>query len=141
MIILDTNVVSALMRASADDDLVAEWLDAQPVQSIWATTITVFEVQLGIELLPRSKRRNLLEQAFSRLIANELANRVLSFDAAAAVAAANLAANRQRAGRVVDIRDTQIAGIAIARRAAIATRNVKHFDDLPVSVVNPFVKN
>lgn len=129
------------MRASADDHLVAEWLDAQPVQSIWTTTITVFEAQLGIELLPRSKRRNLLEQAFSRLIANELANRVLSFDAAAAVAAANLAANRQRAGRVVDIRDTQIAGIAIARRAAIATRNVKHFDDLPVSVVNPFVKN
>ena len=141
MIILDTNIVSALMRASADDDLVAEWLDAQPVQSIWTTTITVFEVQLGIELLPRSKRRNLLELAFSRLIANELANRVLSFDAAAAVAAANLAANRQRAGRVVDIRDTQIAGIAISRRATIATRNVKRFDDLSVSVVNPFVKN
>lgn len=137
MIILDTNVLSALMRREPDAAVVA-WLDAQPSESIWITSITLFEGRMGLALLPRGKRRRALEDSFDALVAEDLQNRVLSFDAAAAAEAAALGAKRQRAGRSVDMRDTQIAGIAVARRAALATRNLRHFDDLPTPVVNPW---
>ncbi len=137
MIILDTNVLSALMLR-APETAVVEWLDRQPTESIWITSITLFEVRLGLALLPSSRKRVALEAAFGFLLDEDLGNRVLDFDRVAAEAAATLAAERQRAGRPVDIRDTQIAGIAHARRAAIATRNVKHFQDLSVPVINPW---
>jgi predicted nucleic acid-binding protein len=137
VIILDTNVLSALMR-DAPDAAVVEWLDRQPAESIWITSITLFEARLGLVLLPKGKRQRTLQSAFEKLLAEDLENRILDFDAAAATAAASLAAERQRAGRSVDIRDTQIAGIAIARRATLATRNIKHFGDLKVPVVDPW---
>ncbi len=137
MIILDTNVLSALMRRDPDRAVVS-WLDHQPSESIWTTSITVFEARLGLALLPSGKDRRALEEAFERLLAEDLEQRVLAFDAAAARQAATLAADRRRAGRPVDLRDTQIAGIALARRATIATRNLKHFGDLSVPVVSPW---
>lgn len=136
MIILDTNVLSALMRA-APEKVVVDWLDRQPAESIWITSITLFEARLGLALLPRGRRRTSLESAFDLLLKEDLDNRVLDFDRAAAEAAASLAAARQRKGRSVDVRDTQIAGIVIARRATLATRNVRHFADLDVQVVDP----
>ena len=117
---------------------VVEWLDRQPAQSIWITSITLFEAHLGIALLPKGKRRQALEAAFTQLMDTDLENRVLDFDSDAAAQAATLAAQRQRAGRPVDLRDTQIAGIALARRATLATRNVKHFQGLSVPVVDPW---
>lgn len=137
MIILDTNVLSALMRTAPEAEVV-RWLDHQPAESIWITSITLFETRLGLALLPRGRRRQLLELAFDRLLAEDLENRVLDFDSAAATEAATLAASRQRAGRPVDMRDTQIAGIALARRATLATRNVRHFQDLSVTVIDPW---
>ena len=137
MIILDTNVLSALMQRAREIPVVA-WLDAQPSESIWITSITLFEGRMGLALLPRGKRRRALEDSFDALVKEDLQSRVLAFDAAAAVEAAALAAKRQRAGRPVDMRDTQIAGIALARRATLATRNVRHFDDLTTPVVNPW---
>ena len=137
MIILDTNVLSAVMSATPDPKVVA-WLDRQPAESIWITTITVFEARLGLALLPTSKRRRALELSFALLLHDDLENRVLDFDSEAAVAAAMLAAKRQKAGRPVDVRDTEIAGIAIARRATLATRNVRHFEDIDIPVVNPW---
>jgi predicted nucleic acid-binding protein len=137
VILLDTNVLSALMRAEPERAVV-EWLDRQPPESVWTTSITVFEGQFGLALLPQGRRRAALETAFDRLIEDDLENRVLAFDAAAARKAAALAARRRQAGRTVDLRDTQIAGIALARRATIATRNVRHFDDLAVPIVNPW---
>ena len=137
MIILDTNVLSALMRPRPEAAVVS-WLDQQPAASIWLTSITVFESRLGLALLPAGKRRQALEAGFERLLADDLGNRVLPFDAEAAAQAALIGAARQRAGRSVDIRDTQIAGIAVARRATLATRNLRHFDDLPTAVVNPW---
>jgi predicted nucleic acid-binding protein len=137
VIILDTNVLSAVMSAEPDPRVI-DWLDRQPAESVWITTITVFETRLGLALLPSSRRRRALEQSFVLLIHDDLENRVLDFDADAAVAAAAIAAKRQRAGRPVDMRDTQIAGIATARRATLATRNVRHFQDLEISVVNPW---
>jgi toxin FitB len=138
VIILDTNVLSALMQTAPDAPVIA-WLDRQPADSIWITSITLFESRLGIALLPKGRRKQTLEAAFSRLLKEDLENRVLDFDADAATEAALLAAERQKTGRPVDMRDTQIAGIAIARHATLATRNVRHFEDLKVPVVDPWM--
>jgi toxin FitB len=137
VIILDTNVVGALMR-STPDAVAIEWLDRQPAESVWITSITLFETRFGLALLPSGRRRQLLESAFDHLLKEDLENRVLDFDSAAATMAASLAAARQKSGRPVDMRDTQIAGIALSRRATLATRNVRHFADLKISIVDPW---
>jgi len=137
MIILDTNVLSALMQQQPDPQVVA-WLDDQPAESIWLSSITVFEARYGLALLPAGRRKDLLEQRFEELVQDDLQNRVLLFDINAAAHAAQLAADRKTRGRPVDMRDTFIAGIALARSATLATRNVRHFDDLSVPVVNPW---
>ena len=115
------------------DPSVVEWLDRQPAESVWITSITLFEARLGLALLPNGRRRQALELAFEQLLAEDLEERVLDFDRSAAEAAAGLAAERQQNSRTA-----QIAGIVIARRAALATRNVKHFADLTAEVVNPW---
>lgn len=137
MIVLDTNVLSALMREVPDVPVI-DWLNQQPAESIWITSITVFAARFGIALLPSGRRRRDLESSFERLLVDDLEGRVLDFDQPAADAAASLAATRQLGGRVIDLRDTQIAGIVQARRAKIATRNTKHFSDLNVEVINPW---
>jgi predicted nucleic acid-binding protein len=137
VIILDTNVLSALMRKVPDADVVG-WLDRQPSASVWITSITLFEARLGIALLPDGKRRRTLTSDFGRLLEEDLENRVLDFDTGAANEAAELAARRQRAERPIDIRDTQIAGIALARHATLATRNTRHFADLEINVIDPW---
>ena len=137
MIILDTNVLSTLMR-KLPNAAVVRWLDRQPAESIWITSVTLFEARLGLALLPDGKRRSALASAFARLLEEDLQNRVLDFDTGAAIEAAELAARRQSAGRPVDIRDTQIAGITLARHATLATRNTRHFADLKINVIDPW---
>lgn len=137
MIVLDTNVLSALMRTNPDATIV-EWLDRQPADSVWLTSISVFEARFGLALHPKGRRRSGLERAFDRVLSEDLSNRVLALDEMAALTAAQLATDRQRSGRVVDLRDTLIAGIAQARRATIATRNTRHFDGVDVPVVDPW---
>lgn len=136
MILLDANVLSALMRR-APDAAVVGWLHRQPAESIWISSVTLFEARFGLGLLPAGRRRQGLETAFERSLEEDLQNRVLDFDSSAATEAASLAAERQRAGRPVDLRDTQIAGIALARRATLATRNLRHFRDLKVPGSRP----
>jgi toxin FitB len=137
MIILETNVLSALMSPMPDPAVIA-WLDSLPDSFVWTSAITVFEIRSGIELLPLGRRRQALDEAFARVLATDLQRRVLPFDAAAAQAAGTLEARRRRAGFTDDVRDTQIAGIALARQATLATRNVKDFRDLGVRLVNPW---
>jgi toxin FitB len=137
MILLDTNVLSALMRTEPDV-VVVDWLDTQPSESIWTTSVTLFEIRTALELLPSSRRRRHLEDAFERVLSEDLDDRVVSFDSTAANAAGSLVARRQRAGRSVEIRDAQIAGIALARKATVATGNVRHFRDLGVRLVDPW---
>ena len=137
MIVLDSNVLSALMRTNPET-VVVEWLDRQPADSVWLTSITVFEARFGLALLPKGRRRTGLERAFDRVLTEDFSNRVLALDEMAAVTAAQLAADRRRAGRNVDLRDTLIAGIAQAHRATIATRNTRHFEGLDVPVVDPW---
>ncbi len=137
MIILDTNVLSALMR-SEPDTAVVSWLDDQVAEAIWITSITLFEARFGLALLPEGAHRQQLTARFDDLLVSDFENRVLLFDQPAARQAADLAAQRKHAGRPVDMRDTFIAGIALARKARIATRNTRHFDDLPGTVINPW---
>lgn len=137
MIILDTNVVSALMQQQPDLQVVA-WLDDQPAESVWINAVTLFESRYGLSLLPAGQRKKLLHERFEELLTQDLQNRIAYFDADAATHAANLAAQRKAQGRPVDMRDTFIAGIALSRRAILATRNTKHFDDLTTPVINPW---
>ncbi|EQD48698.1 PilT domain-containing protein [mine drainage metagenome] len=139
MIILDTHVISALMQQQPDP-LVVAWLNDQPAESIWISSITVFEARYGIALLASGQRKEMLQERFDQLVQEDLENRVLQFDANAASQAALLAAQRKERGRPVDMRDTFIAGISLARRATLATRNLRHFDDLPITVVNPWAE-
>jgi toxin FitB len=104
------------------------WLDCQARESI----------RLGLSILEKGKRREKLELAFTLALQKVLEGRVLSFDESAALAAGEIAANRRRQGITVDMRDTQIAGIATAKRSTIATRNTKDFADLTVRVINPW---
>lgn len=138
MIILDTNVLSETMRSKPNPSVIA-WLDRQSVESIWTTSITVFEVIFGIEKLPDPVRRRELEALFLSCLEEGLGQRILSFDTECAHNAARLAAKRAKAGCVVELRDTMIAGIALSYRATIATRNKKHFSDLDVEVIDPWV--
>jgi toxin FitB len=137
MVVLDTNVLSELMQQRANP-VVQRWLDRQAELSVWTTSITIFEIRYGIELLPRSRRRASLEAEFERLIEDDIQGRIVPFDAQAATVAAGLMAERQRTGRSGDLRDTMIAGIVIASHATLATRNMRHFDDLSVPVVGPW---
>jgi predicted nucleic acid-binding protein len=136
MIVLDTNVLSALMRPEPEPAVVG-WLDRQPRTSIWTTSVTVFEIQLGLQTLPAGKRRSTLVETFAVLL-NRIDQRVLVFDAAAAYQAANLMAARNRIGRTMDIRDTMIAGIVLAQHASLATRNTAHFADLSAPLIDPW---
>ncbi len=137
MILLDTNVLSALMQSEADP-VVVTWLDSQPPESIWTTSITVFEVRFGLEILASGRRRRLLEEAFSKVIEEDFEGRVVPFDEGAAQSAGRIAAERRRLGRSIEIRDVQIAGIAAVRKAAIATRNVRHFHGLGPELIDPW---
>ncbi len=137
MIVLDTNVLSAMMQREPESRIVG-WLDDQPIESLWTTTISIFEVRCGLELLPKSRRRDQLEKAFEQAILADLDGRVLSFDTAAARIAAHLAAERHGQGKSIDFRDVEIAGIVAARRACLATRNTRHFHDLGIDLIDPW---
>jgi toxin FitB len=137
VILLDTNVVSALMRPDHNVQVIA-WLDRQPAESIWTTAVTVFEVRMWLEILETGRRRRLLEEAFDKLLEEDLENRVLPFDQATATVAAGIAAKQRRSGQPVEIRDVQIAGITMARNAALATRNTRHFQEIGLPLIDPW---
>ena len=138
MIILDTDVVSALMQPALNVAVV-RWLDQQPRTSIWTTSVTVFEIRYGLGVMPASKRQIALLQGFEALL-DKIGQRIAVFDAGAAAQAAELAAFRKQKGRSGDLRDTMIAGIALAHHGTLATRNVRHFEDLRAAVVNPWIE-
>jgi predicted nucleic acid-binding protein len=137
MIILDTNVLSALMRRIPDKDVIA-WLDMQPRASIWTTSVTILEVRFGLQTMPAGKRRAALMGAFETVLADMIGQRIAPFDTAAAQQAGDLMAVRYQRGRPGELRDTMIAGIVLACHATLATRNTSHFEDLSVPVVNPW---
>jgi predicted nucleic acid-binding protein len=136
VIILDTNVLSALMRQTPDQKVIA-WLDEQSRSSVWTTSVTVLEIQFGLRILAAGRRRESLTEAFEILL-KKMDERVVTFDVAAARKASDLMAARHKKGRPVDLRDTMIAGIALAQHATLATRNTPHFEDAAIPLVNPW---
>jgi len=136
MIILDTNVLSALMLR-IPDWRVAAWLDRQPRSSIWTTSVTLFEIRFGLEILPTGKRRIDFFEDFEKLLAS-IHHRIVPFDTEAAHEASVLMASRKLKGRPRELRDTMIAGIVLSRRATLATRNVRDFDDISAAIVDPW---
>jgi predicted nucleic acid-binding protein len=137
VVILDTNVLSALMQERPEPAVVA-WLDGLASESIWTTAVTVFEIRFGLELLVPGHWRTRLEADFGRLLDEDLERRILPFDQAAAFEAAAIVAAARAAGRPVEVQDVQIAGIARSRRAALATRNARHFRDAGIPLIDPW---
>jgi len=138
MIVLDANVLSAMMRPTPDKQVVA-WLDKHARTSMWITSVTIFEIQFGLRILPVGKRRSLLTKTFEAVLTDDIGGRVAPFDTSAAECCAELMAARHKKGRPVELRDTMIAGIVLACHATLATRNVLHFEDLSIPVVNPWL--
>ncbi len=137
MILLDTNVVSELMKAAPAENVVG-WIAAQPASSLYTTSIAQAEILHGIMLLPSGKRRRGIEAAAQAMFAEEFEGHILGFGSDAALPFAHIAADRRRAGRPISNFDAQIAAIARTVGAVIATRNVADFTDCGVKVVNPW---
>ena len=137
MILLDTNVLSELMRP-APDPAVEQWLSAQPDASLFISAITEAELRYGAALLPGGKRRVALTAEIDGMMEEDFDGRILPFDRRAAQAFAAIAADRRQAGRPISQADAQIAAIARSRGASLATRNVADFDGCGVEVINPW---
>lgn len=137
MIVLDTNVLSALMRPEVNEPAIG-WVNRQPGALLWTTSISLLEIRIGLHLMPSGRRRDGLTSGFEVLLDGPFRDRVLPFDVPAAEAAAKVAAFQQRRGLNIEVGDHQIAGIVISREASLATRNVKDFDGLDIPIVNPW---
>ena len=140
MIVLDTNVLSELMRPTPTPR-VAGWLAKQVAGEIFTTTITEAEIFFGIELLSKGKRREQLRAAAEAMFSEDLADRVLTFDSAAARAFSNIAARRRSGGKPISHADAQIAAIAQVRGARLATRNIVDFADCGIEVTDPWAEH
>ena len=137
MIVLDTNVISELMRPTPDARVMA-WMAQQPMAGLFTTTVTQAEIFYGLALLPQGRRRDDLVVAAQQMFDVDLAGRVLSFDIDAAMIYAEIAAGRRRIGNPISQIDAQIAAVARSRGAQLATRNVPDFVDCGIVVVNPW---
>jgi predicted nucleic acid-binding protein len=137
MILLDTNILSELMRV-APSPAVMSWLAAQPASSLFISAVTEAELRYGVLLLPEGRRRADLMAALEAMLAEDFSGRILPFDSAAALAFALIAASRRQAGKPVSQFDAQIAAIARSRGAALATRNVADFAECGVEIINPW---
>jgi len=137
VIILDTNVVSELMK-SAPDAGVARWIADQDATTLYTTSISQAEILHGILLLPAGKRRAALEAAAEAMFEQDFGGRVLPFGSDAARAYAQIAARRRRSGRPISSFDAQIAAITRTARARVATRNIGDYEDCGIRVMNPW---
>lgn len=138
MIVLDTNVVSELMRPAPNPAVLA-WVDAQPDRDLWLCSVAVSELLFGLARLPPGARRAQLTYAFEAMLTEDFSGRVLAFDLPAAVVYADLVAKRERDGQPVAMADAQIAATCLAYGAHLATRNVRHFEGLGLAWVNPWL--
>lgn len=116
----------------------ARWMNGLAAESMWTTSITLVEVQFGLDVLPDGERKTALHNALHQAVYVDMQGRILDFDASAAAAAGTIAARQRALGRSIDMRDTQIAGIIAARRATLATRNIRHFADAGITTLDPW---
>lgn len=137
MIVLDTNVISEMMRVTPSIK-VSSWIDQQEVTHLFITTITIAEITYGINSLPKGKKRQKIENAFNKIIKDAFKHRVLSFSENAAHIYGKIMGRRKELGRPLSILDGQIAATTLAEEYALATRNVRDFRDCDISLINPF---
>lgn len=137
MIILDTNVLSELLRP-APAGQVERWLAAQDGAKVYFTTVGEAELRLGVAILPAGKRRATLTTAIEGLLDEDFRDRILPFDRPAARAYATIAAERRAAGRPISQFDCQIAAIARAREATVATRNISDYEGCGIELIDPW---
>lgn len=137
MIIVDTNIVSELLRPTPEPR-VEGWLAAQDGFNIYLTAISEAELRYGVAIMGNGKRREALAGAIDRILREDLAGRILAFDSEAAEAYAAIAATRRSAGRPISQADCQIAAIARARGATVATRNTTDFEGCGIELINPW---
>jgi len=140
MIILDTNVLSELMRPKPSPRVV-QWVGNQPEAELFTTTITEAEIFYGIELLAKGKRRGELLEAADAMFAEDMAGRIFSFESDSARVFSRIAATRRTLGRPISHADAQIAAIAQVRRARLATRNVADFQDCGIDIIDPWMSS
>ena len=138
MVVLDTTVVSELMRLSPAPAVEA-WVAGRPASSLFFSAVGEAELRYGVAIMPAGRRRDRLAAEIEAMLRDDFEGRVLPFDSHAASAYAEIAAARRAAGRPVPQADCQIAAIARARGMAVATRNVRHFEDMGIEVFNPWV--
>ncbi|MBK5910404.1 VapC toxin family PIN domain ribonuclease [Rhodothalassium salexigens] len=137
MILLDTNIVSELWRRTPAPTVV-DWLDAQDGGEVYLSAVTEAELRLGIAVMPDGRRRAALAAMVDAMLRDDFQGRILPFDTSAAVAYAVIAAARRAIGRPISQFDCQIAAIARANGAAVATRNVRDFEGCGISVIDPW---
>ena len=137
MIILDTNVISEMMKESPAPH-VRSWLDAQPLSNLFTTSVTQAEIFVGIEILPRGRRRTTLVHAAARMFSEKFRDRILPFGADASYLFAELVASRLRAGKPIGPFDCQIAAIARLHDATLATRDIRGSQDCGLSLIDPW---
>ena len=137
MVVIDTNIVSELMRAEPSVEVLI-WLDTRPRQELFVTAVTEAEVRTGIAFLAEGRRRQGLAEVCEHAFGNLFAGRVLPFDSAAAHAYAEIVASRRAIGRPVSQADCQIAAIAQSRDMAVATRNIRDFEDMGIEIFDPW---
>jgi len=137
MIVLDTNVLSEIMRVTPSLAIV-KWLAEQAPSQLFITAITEAEIYYGIELLPTGKRREALLSAAEAIFADDFAQRILPFDSDAARAFSRIAAGRRSAGKPIGQSDAQIAAIVQVHQATLATRNATDFENCDIRILNPW---
>lgn len=137
MIVLDTNVISELWKAEPDPHVLA-WIDAQMVETLYLSTITIAELRFGLATKPEGKRRTIYQDRLEREVLPAFSGRVLSFDLEASQAYAKLMAQAKEAGKAIGKADGYIAATAAARGLTVATRDTSTFEAAGLSVINPW---
>lgn len=137
MIILDTNVISELMRVTPEPKVI-DWLERQQASNLAITAIAIAEIQRGILRLPEGKKKIALQEGFRQFIASAFSGRVIPFDEGAALEYGVIAASREKAGFNTDAVDLMIVAIAKYHNASVATRNIKDFKGCDVAIINPW---
>ncbi|WP_342629202.1 type II toxin-antitoxin system VapC family toxin [Nguyenibacter vanlangensis] len=137
MIVLDTNVISELMKPEPDKRVLG-WVSSLPMSGLFITTVTQAEILYGLALLPHGRRRDGLIGAARAMFDEDFSGRILPFDGDAAHAYADIASERRRAGEPISQFDAQIAAVTRSRGAALATRNIRDFIECGITLVNPW---
>ncbi|NET85203.1 MAG: type II toxin-antitoxin system VapC family toxin [Moorea sp. SIO1F2] len=138
MIILDTNVISELMKGNNCSFSVSNWTSQQLITNLYTTTITQAEILYGIAILPQGKRQYELQKAANLMFTEDFSGRILSFDQKAAVSFALIASERRKIGQPISQADAQIAAICLIHNATLATRNVDDFKNCNIAITNPW---